>query len=212
MNFKYVIFDFNGTILDDVDLCLSLLNEMLNLKGLPSITKEKYRNIFTFPIIEYYKKAGFTFEGYTFEELATYFIKKYQPASYNCSLYPYLLDLIKILKEKGIKLIVLSASEKSNLLLQLQKLNIYDLFDDILGINDIYAKSKEEIAVNYFKENKILPSDCLMIGDSLHDSLIAKKLGCSCVLFSLGHQSKERLLTSGMKVITSYKELIDLYD
>ena len=41
MNFKYVIFDFNGTILDDVDLCLSLLNEMLNLKGLPSITKEK---------------------------------------------------------------------------------------------------------------------------------------------------------------------------
>ena len=51
-----------------------------------------------------------------------------------------------------------------------------------------------------------------MIGDSLHDSEIAKKLGCSCVLFSLGHQSKERLLTSGMKVITSYKELIDLYD
>ena len=41
--YKYVFFDFNGTILDDVDLCLNLLNEMLSLKGHNPVSKERYR-------------------------------------------------------------------------------------------------------------------------------------------------------------------------
>ena len=75
MKFKNIFFDFNGTIINDVDLCISLLNEMLLNKNHPTIERDEYFNIFTFPIIEYYKKAGFTFENYSFEELANYFIK-----------------------------------------------------------------------------------------------------------------------------------------
>ena len=51
--------------------------------------------IFTFPIIEYYKKAGFDFVGYTFEELANYFINKYQTASYEVNLYDNVILLAK---------------------------------------------------------------------------------------------------------------------
>lgn len=210
--YKYVFFDFNGTILDDVDLCLNLLNEMLSLKGHNPVSKERYRKIFTFPIIEYYKRAGFTFDGYSFEELASYFIEKYQPASYNCKIYPHLLDLVKKFKENGVKLIILSASEKNNLLLQLEKLKIKELFDDVLGIDDIYAKTKKDIARQYFKINQISCEDCLMIGDTLHDGEIAKELGCSCILFSNGHQDESLLKESGFRVINSYEELINLYD
>lgn len=55
---KYVFFDFNGTILDDVDLCLNLLNDILVMQGKETITKEDYRNIFCFPIKKYYEAAG----------------------------------------------------------------------------------------------------------------------------------------------------------
>ena len=58
---KTVIFDFNGTILDDLDLCFNILNKMLNMYNHPSISKGRYLDIFTFPVIEYYKKAGFNF-------------------------------------------------------------------------------------------------------------------------------------------------------
>ena len=70
MKYKYIVFDFNGTIIDDVDLCLNLLNEMLEVEDLPLVSLEKYKNIFTFPIIEYYKKAGFTFQKHSFKELS----------------------------------------------------------------------------------------------------------------------------------------------
>ena len=51
-----------------------------------------------------------------------------------------------------------------------------------------------------------------MIGDTLHDGEIAKELGCSCILFSNGHQDESLLKESGYRVINSYEELINLYD
>ena len=52
---KTIFFDFNGTIINDVDLCLNILNEMLKENGLEPITLERYREIFTFPIKKYYQ-------------------------------------------------------------------------------------------------------------------------------------------------------------
>lgn len=207
MKFKYIFFDFNGTILDDVDLCLNLLNEMLENKKLAKVSKEKYLEIFTFPIIEYYKKAGFTFNGYTFEELASYFIKKYQPASLKCQIYDGLLDLLKYLKEQGYNLVVLSASRIDNLKEQLDYLNLTDFFKDILGTSDIYAKTKQGVLLDYLETNKIDPSACLFIGDTLHDYEIAKSINAISYLVSFGHQSKKRLMKVTENVFDSYQEI-----
>ena len=67
---KYIFLDFNGTVLDDVDLCLSLLNEMLYEKENKTVDIDEYKHVFGFPIIKYYIAAGFDFSKYTFEELA----------------------------------------------------------------------------------------------------------------------------------------------
>ena len=64
---KYVFFDFNGTILNDVDLCLNLLNQILAKQGHKSISLEEYKNIFTFPIKRYYELAGIDFSKDSFE-------------------------------------------------------------------------------------------------------------------------------------------------
>ena len=50
MKYKYIIFDFNGTIIDDVDLCLDLLNQMLVLEGLKTFDVDGYKEIFTFEL------------------------------------------------------------------------------------------------------------------------------------------------------------------
>lgn len=207
MRFKYIFFDFNGTILDDVDLCLNLLNEMLESKNLAKVSKERYLEIFTFPVIDYYKKAGFTFDGYSFEELASYFIKKYQPASLKCQIYDGLLDLLEYLKEQGYNLIVLSASRIDNLKEQLDYLNLTSYFKDILGTSDIYAKTKLGVLLDYLNSNKIDPSTCLFIGDTLHDYEIAKKVNSVSYLVDFGHQSKQRLLEVTDNVFDSYQEI-----
>ena len=82
-----IIFDFNGTILDDLDLCFNTLNKMLNMYNHPSITLDRYLDIFTFPVINYYRKAGFDFDKEPFDELAPIFMDIYQPNSLKCSLH-----------------------------------------------------------------------------------------------------------------------------
>lgn len=208
MNFDYIFFDFNGTILDDVDLCLNLLNEMLEEKRLKKIDKERYREIFTFPIVDYYRAAGFDFTKYSFDELALRFIEEYQPASLKCPLYPHLIALLKRWRSEGKHLFVLSASEIHNLKEQLDHFGISGYFDEILATSDIYASGKKQIAADFLCKERIPPERCLFIGDTLHDFQIADSLHCASVLVDFGHQSRERLLSTGSRVIASYEELL----
>lgn len=207
---KHIFLDFNGTIIDDVDLCLDLLNEILSKQNKPLVSKEKYKNIFTFPIIKYYELAGVDFQIESFESLAKWFIKAYQPASLKCNLYPNLVETFKFLKEKGYHLYILSASEKNNLLEQCESFGIVKYFDAILGIDNIHAASKVNIAKEYLKENNLQGEDVLFIGDTLHDLEVAKAIGANCMLVSCGHQSVEVLKKGNVPIIESVASLKEL--
>lgn len=207
MKYKYIVFDFNGTIIDDVQLCLDLLNEMLEVDNLPLVSYSRYKEIFTFPIIEYYKKAGFTFQNRSFKEMSEWFVKKYQPASFKCDLYPHIKEEIASLKDRGYKVILLSASQIDNLLEQTDRFNITNLFDKVLGIDNIEAKSKLEIAKKYFEKENINMNECLFIGDSTHDYEVAHSLGGDVLLLTYGHQSKEVLSSCNVPLIDNVLEV-----
>ena len=75
MRYTDVIWDFNGTILDDVAAGIASVNKMLSDRGLPTIKDEEhYRKIFRFPIIEYYRALGFDFIGECHRYNADYFV------------------------------------------------------------------------------------------------------------------------------------------
>ncbi len=207
---KTIFFDFNGTILDDVDLCYDILNKMLAESGKAKITKERYKDIFTFPIIEYYKKAGLTFEKKSFEEYSHDFIDIYQPSSLNCPLNEGVKETLVNLHSKGYRLVCLSASQIDNLKEQLNHFKIDGYFDAILGINNVYAKSKVDIGLNYVKEMNIDPSTTIMIGDTLHDYEVAKEMGISCILYDNGHQSRKVLEAANIKIVSTFKEFYNL--
>lgn len=204
--YNTIFFDFNGTIIDDVDLCLNILNEMLNENGKPSITKERYKEIFQFPISKYYELAGFDFNERSFEDLSVDFINKYQKASLKCNLYPNAVDVFKNLHNRGYRLVILSASQIDNLLEQVRHFKIEGYFDAVLGINDIYARSKKDIGLDYLRKNNIESKGVIMIGDTLHDKEVADAMGIDCVLFSSGHQSTSILARAGVGIVDSYKE------
>ena len=63
---KTIIWDWNGTLLDDLDLSLESVNILLEERNLPALSVEKYKDIFCFPIVDYYVKAGFDFEKEAF--------------------------------------------------------------------------------------------------------------------------------------------------
>lgn len=201
---KYIFWDFNGTILDDVELCYNILNEMLTEEGRPNVSFESYLHIFTFPVKDYYAKV-YDFNKTSFEKLAHRFIERYQPRSLSCPLHHGVIDMISYYEKLGYVNVLLSASEEQNLLEQLIHFNLKDKFTYILGTKDIYAKTKEDVAKRFIEQHHIDPNQIIMIGDTLHDAEIAKSLGCRIIIYTKGHQHPSRF--SGYQTISSFEEL-----
>lgn len=209
---KYVIWDFNGTIIDDRELSLNLLNEILEKQGKNPVDEEAYLDLFGFPIHKYYLKVGITFEKESFDDIAKWYIAKYQPLSLNLKLHDGVVEALIILRKMGIKNICLSASLQENLEEQLKHFEIYDYFDYIIGIDNIKALGKDKVGTQFLKEHKINPQECLYIGDTIYDYDVAKKMKVRSVLFSGGHQSKERLLKKTRIIIDNVYDIISLID
>ncbi|MDR2828228.1 MAG: HAD hydrolase-like protein [Acholeplasmatales bacterium] len=205
---KYIFWDFNGTLLNDVNLCIKLLNENLREENLKEVSKNEYLNVFGFPVIEYYKKVGFDFEKTSFETLASRFTSRFTSSFSTLKVTPNAKKVLAYLKNKNYVLVILSATEEKELIKEVAYLGIDKYFKDILGIADIYAKSKLDVAKKYVLDNNINPKDCLLIGDTLHDAEVAINIGFEVILYTKGHQHKNIL--SGYSTIDNLKELFKI--
>ena len=205
---KCVFLDFNGTVLDDVDLCLNLLNHMLAEKGVKTVSLEEYKEIFTFPIIEYYKKAGFDFTKYTFEELAEYFIVEYTRRNVTeAFIYSDFSWFISEIRQLGYEVILCSASKKVLLLDQLNDFNI-NVFDDVIALSNHYAASKLELAKEYVKEKDIDLNNSYFIGDTEHDAEVGLACGLNVILVDRGHQSENVLRKTNQVVLHNFEDVL----
>jgi len=212
MKYDYIVWDFNGTIIDDLQLCRHLLNDLLRKRHLKQISTKRYREVFKFPVIEYYKEVGFDFNLESFDDVSVEFISKYQPRSLKCGYVRHSVATIKKLIKRGYINACISASEKNNLLQQLEHFKIKDLFVDIVAIDNIKGGSKLENALKW-REKVGQDKKILMIGDTLHDAEVAKAINADCRLVTIGsHQNKKRLQTSGFKVIRTAKEILKELD
>ena len=210
MKYSHVIWDWNGTLFNDVDWCFRVINSMLSKRGIKTLQGiDEYREAFCFPIIQYYINVGFDFSIEPFEVLAKEFIALYHSEkSGNCKLYPNSEATLESLHKKGISQIILSASEKGNLLSQISEFDITKYFDEILGISDIYAKSKIDIGLEYLSKNDI--EKAVLIGDSVHDSEVAKALRVDCILIPNGHQKRERLQSCCVPIVDDISYITEL--
>ncbi|MEG0997112.1 MAG: HAD hydrolase-like protein, partial [Clostridia bacterium] len=82
-------------------------------------------------------------------------------------------------------------------------------FQQVLGLGDIYARSKEAVGRQYLTNCGIAPAQTVMVGDTLHDADVARALGVHCVLVARGHQSRAMLLQAGVPVVSTLTEAAD---
>lgn len=208
-NIKYVIWDFNGTILDDLDLCIDLLNDMLSNQGKKKVSKKTYLDIFGFPIKDYYIKAGLNFDKQSFDELSVEFIKNYQPRSMFDELHEGVLETLSSLKNKGIKNIILSASQTDNLIEQTNHFGLSSYFDYIVGTDNIKGLGKIDAGLNLINSLKEEKTAFIYVGDTIHDYEVAKALGIDVVLYTKGHQSESRLKLKTEAIIHNISDIMD---
>ncbi|MBR3948174.1 MAG: HAD family hydrolase [Clostridia bacterium] len=206
--FKYIMWDWNGTILDDLQANFDTINKLLSDRKLPSMESlEQYRDLFGFPVINFYEKIGFDLENEKFQDIARDYVREYYGRFFECDIFPETENVLRYVLSSEREQLIVSATEQESLLKQVEEFGIDHLFNDILGMSDIYARSKVELAQRWMKENGVNPKDVLFIGDTTHDFEVADSIGCTCILISSGHNSKERLLFTGCDVFESLKDV-----
>ncbi len=205
--YRHIIWDWNGTIFDDVKLCVNIINSLLEKRELKTLSLDEYRDIFTFPVEEYYKIAGFDFSKESFAVVGKEWMDQYESRKLECSIFEEVMTLFDKLKNEGISQSILSAYSTHTLIELTEHFGIRNYFSNIVGLDHIYADSKLHLGQKLITQLKDDPKEILLIGDTLHDSEVADELGVDCVLVATGHQSKAKLLQNGDIVYDSVKSL-----
>lgn len=209
MKYTHIIWDFNGTVLDDLSPCLDVLNIMLERRSLPPCDEKRYKEIFGFPIKGYYKAAGFDFTKEDYGVMADEWAALYREKTAGCGLCDGIKEALEFFADRQIPQIILSATERTMLTEQLRSLGISHYFKETLALDNLYAFSKVELGKAWVERNA--PEKALFIGDTLHDYETAAAMGVDCVLIASGHQSTERLLSAGVPVYDSISSLINVF-
>lgn len=201
-----VVWDFNGTLLDDVGIGIDSANALLGRRGLPLLAdRAAYRSVFCFPIEEYYRRLGFDFSREPFSVLAHEWVAEYRRREHTCRLYPDAEALLSAIHEKGIPQVILSATEERMLREQLDALGILPFFDERIGRSDIYAEDKTALARAFAARH---PGErMLMIGDTGHDLASARAAGWDIILVRDGHSSDEALDALGCEVAENLRDV-----
>ena len=208
MNKQVVLWDWNGTLLDDVQYAVNVRNAVFPRFGLPGVdTIEAYHEQFTFPVKVYYQRAGVTEEN--FEAVANAWMDAYVAGCHTVPLFEDALSALDRFAQRGWLQVVLSASKLDTLRRQLSHAGILGRFDDVLGLSHIYATDKTDIAEAWMTGGAVDPASCVLLGDTVHDAIVADKLGIDCVLIARGHMSKRRLLQTGKPVCTNLMEAVE---
>ena len=171
MIYQYVVWDWNGTLLDDMQAAYDAVSISLRKRGMRVPDRKFYADNFSFPVREYYKKLGFDFAVDSYEDLAVEFFENYVKIKTDLRLHAK--KVLEKLFLNSVKQYILSASEKQMLLdgLQTHKVAVY--FNEVIALSNTEADSKIAAGKAFFAAHRP-EGKGIMIGDTVHDAETAK--------------------------------------
>ena len=206
MKYRYIMWDWNGTLLDDVGASLHAVNDMLKKYGKSEIGYDEYYSYIDTPIYKFYERI-FDFNVVPMDILKSLFADYYRKYENTIKLADGAEGLLKECKDNGVKQYIVSAAHIDDISRYTKMYGIYDIFERIEGARDYDAGSKIEGAKRLMNEEGIRGEECVFIGDTLHDEQTAKELGIECILYSEGHTDHARLKKTGRIVCSSFEDI-----
>lgn len=206
--YRHIIWDWNGTLINDAWLCLDILNDLLRKRSKGPITLQQYQNEFDFPVKDFYAQVGFDFAVEPFEALASEFFGKYSERCFECKLQDHAINVLESFRDRGLKQSLLSAYHKPRLEEAVDFFNIRPFFTEIFGLSNYHAAGKVAEGRLLIEKSGNSPDQILLIGDTVHDYEVAQAVGIDCILTLSGHNSRQRLQACRVKVLDSLAELL----
>ena len=186
----HVIWDWNGTLLDDTQAALDTLNIMLARRGGRPIAMDFYRDHFSFPVKPFYEAIGVRLGDEDWDALAREYHDVYadQPKGLN----PEAFAALDYARGRGCRQSIVSALRQDLLDGITRELGVAGYMDFVYGVDNLDGRSKVERARELMSAIGSV-EDVVFIGDSLHDKEVADAVGVRCVLCAQGSHAAWRL-------------------
>ena len=204
---RTIVWDFNGTVLDDRGASTAAVNHMMARRGLGAITEEWYAANLIMPLEAFYESVGFDMRVERIERLSEEF--QQECAKVERPIFPEVRLALEQLRQKGYRQLLFSSLHQSILEKQAKERGISKYFEKIMGRSDRLLGSKEEASKAYLLQEEIPPETVLFVGDLTTDWEMAEYVGSPCVLIPKGHQGRERLSLTNATILKDASELLD---
>lgn len=185
---RAVCWDWNGTLLDDAELCRQVMNTVLVDRGHePLADLDAYRSVFRFPIRDFYRSVGVGDDH--FVPAATAYLALLATRVGKARLHEGAHRTVRAIGRLGIRQVLASATVADALAQQMAPHGLDGMFEAVLTIDDPYRASKHDVIRRWLTASGLAPGEVLVVGDTNHDEEIADDLGTQFLHFEAGHGS-----------------------
>lgn len=185
---RAVCWDWNGTLLDDVDVCLQVMNHVLvELGESPLCDAGEYRSLFRFPIRDFYADVGIGDDR--FGSAVALYLHRLEARAAESQLQAHARQTLADVEGMGIRQVLASATLPGLLELQMAPHAVAGSFEEILAIDDPLRASKRDVIGRWLDAAGLPAAQVLLIGDTNHDREIALEFGAPFIHFAGGHQA-----------------------
>lgn len=187
--FRNLIFDWSGTLCDDLALTLEATNYVLAQYNRPALTREQFRAEFQLPYPDYYARK--TPEA-ALEDLENYYRKAFDASALEVTIIPHAREFVNFCKSRGIRCFVLTSMDPKAFEHQAKFLGMYDYFEHIhSGIHN-----KEHYIPKLMQQHGLNPNETAFIGDMQHDIRAAHCVGIAGIGVLTGYNNAAQLAES----------------
>lgn len=189
--FKLIIFDLDGTLADTsrgIINCHKHANEKM---GRPVYDETVLASVIGGPLLDTYR-TKFNYSDEDAKKAVNIYRDRYATEGFKeASLYPKMKETLTELKNRGYKLAVATLKAERFAIPLLKELGVGELFDLIHGVDDNDTHTKTSLLNLCMKELGVEPYDSVLVGDSLHDGVGAKKSGIGFIGATYGFGFKK---------------------
>ena len=180
---KAVLFDMDGVLVDSLDAWFHVFNDTLEYFKLKKLTRKEFAKGFGSPIEQDLKNH---FIGKTVKEVAGCFDLHFSKRKRLVKIFPESRKALESLKERKIKLALLSNSTKFIVLTILKHHKIKKYFDAIVAMQDVKRrKPAPDMVLKACKKLRVNPKNTILVGDTKNDMIAGKRAGCVTVGYKI---------------------------
>ncbi|MEX0170809.1 HAD family hydrolase [Streptomyces sp. LMG1-1-1.1] len=206
---KHLVWDWNGTLLDDTHAVIGATNAAFAELGLATITLEQYRELYTVPVPKFYERLmGRLPTDAEWTVMDGAFHRHYWQRAENCGLTTGAAELLAARQASGFTQSLLSLAPHAELIPLVTRHGIAERFVRMDGRADASTDGKSGHMVRHLAALAVPAERVVVIGDAADDAVAAGHVGAKAVLYTGGSHSRASLARAGVPVVDSLEEAV----